>query len=74
MYIEEQVMRLTQYFISFCHKNPDLCPHDWEFSWCRKDNDTAKTSGYKCPLCGAERTVQLIRQEDESDYDWERRY
>ena len=53
MYIEDKVMKLTEYFINFCHKNPDLCPHDWEWHWCRKDNDTTKTSGYECPLCGS---------------------
>ena len=61
-------------FFRFCQQHPDLCPHDWNFSWCRNDSDTTKTSGYICGLCGKEKAIQLERKENESDYDWESRY
>lgn len=64
----------AQMFFRFCEQHPDLCPHDWRWAWSRTDSETTKTSGYKCGLCGSEKAIQLERQENESDYDWERRY
>ena len=64
----------AQMFFRFCKQNPDLCPHDWEWHWVRTDSETTKSSNYQCRLCGTEKTIQLERRENESDYDWERRY
>lgn len=73
MYIEEQVMKLTNYFINFCQKNPELCPHDWKIQSISTISDTEKHKYYECVLCGQTHTEVLNRQPDESNWNWERR-
>lgn len=71
MYIEEQVMKLTNYFIDFCRKNPDLCPHDWKIQSISTISDTEKHKHYSCPLCNSYNRQVLIREPEESDQSWE---
>ena len=60
-------------FFAFCQQNPDLCPHDWSFSWASRTSDTTKEVCDRCNVCGAQKITTLIREEGESDYAWERR-
>jgi transcription elongation factor Elf1 len=73
MYIEEQVVKLTEYFIGFCRKNPDLCPHDWQLTSISTVSETEKHKVYQCSLCGQSRTEVLIREPNESDWNWKDR-
>lgn len=73
MYIEEQIMKLTNYFINFCKKNPDLCPHDWQIQSISTISETEKHKHYQCSLCDQYHKEVLIREPNESDWNWEHR-
>lgn len=44
----------------FCSKYPELCPHDWEWSYSKGNIEY-----YKCPLCGKTASIEKSKMKKE---------
>lgn len=58
--IEERLVRLEFILKRFCSKNPELCPHDWEWSYSK-----GSVEYYKCPLCGKTASIEKSKMKEE---------
>ena len=49
----EKAIRL---FYVMCQNHPEICPHEYEYSWSEKIDDKEHIH-YKCTICGKEKEV-----------------
>ena len=52
MYIEQEVLRLNSIITELCKKNPEICPHDYQWDYTDTPKDGKRKKWYKCCLCG----------------------
>lgn len=45
MYIEQEVLRLNSIITELCRKNPEICPHDYQWDYTDAPKDGKRKNG-----------------------------